>query len=105
MVHSSLYVQYSNFAVSSAAEAELGALFLNCKEGTIFRLILKELGHPQSATPVHCDNKTAVGMANNTIKRQRSRSMEMIYFWMVDQVNQGYYLIQWYPGQENLGDY
>jgi len=58
------------FVVSSAAEAELGALFLNCKEGKILRLILKELGHPQSATPVHCDNKTAVSIASNTIKRQ-----------------------------------
>ena len=58
------------FVVSSAAEAELGALFLNCKEGKIFRLILKELGHPQSATPVHCDNKTAGDIANNTIKIQ-----------------------------------
>ena len=71
----------------------------------IFRLILKELGHPQSATPVHCDNKTAVGIANNTIKRQRSRSMEMRYFWVADQATQGNYSIQWYPGQENLGDY
>ena len=91
--------------VVSSAEAELGALFLNWKEGKIFRLILKELGHPQCATPVHCDNKTAVGIANNTIKRQQSRSMEMRYFWVADQVTQGNYIIQWYPGQEKLGEY
>ena len=54
------------FVVSSAAEAELGALFLNCKEGMIFRLTLEELDHPQPRTPVHCDNATAVGIANNT---------------------------------------
>ena len=77
------------YVVLSAAEVELGTLFFNCKEGKIFRLILKELDHPQSATPVHCNNKTAVGIANNTIKRQRSRSMEMQYFWVADQVNQG----------------
>jgi hypothetical protein len=93
------------FIVSSAAETELGALFLNCKEGKIFCLILKELGYPQSPTLVHCDNKAAVSIANDTIKRQRSRSMEMRYFWVTDQVNQGNYLIQWYPGQDNLGDY
>jgi hypothetical protein len=29
------------FVVASATEAELGALFLNCKEGIIFRMILK----------------------------------------------------------------
>jgi len=31
------------FVVASAAEAELGALFLNCKEGIIFGLALEEL--------------------------------------------------------------
>jgi hypothetical protein len=56
--------------VASAAEAELGALFLKCKEGMIFCLSLEELGHPQPKTPIHCNNPTAVGIANNTIKRQ-----------------------------------
>jgi hypothetical protein len=45
--------------VASAAEAELAALFLNCKEGKIVRLILEELGHPQPPTPVHCDKKNS----------------------------------------------
>jgi hypothetical protein len=60
------------FTVASAAIAELGALFLNCREGKNIRLILEELGHPQPATPVHCDNATAAGIANNSIKKQRS---------------------------------
>jgi hypothetical protein len=34
------------FVVASAAEVELGALFLNCKKCMIFRLTLEELGHP-----------------------------------------------------------
>ena len=68
------------FVVASATEAELGAIFQNCKEGIIFRLTLEELGHPQPRTPVHCNNSTTVGIANNTIKRQQSRSMEMRYF-------------------------
>jgi hypothetical protein len=58
------------FVVASAAETELGALFLNCKEGMIFRLTLEEVGHPQPKTPIHCDNATAVGIANNTVNRQ-----------------------------------
>ena len=56
------------FVIRLAAEAELGALFLNCKEGIIFCLTLKELGHPQPKTPVHCDNATTIGIANNTVK-------------------------------------
>ncbi len=49
------------FVIASAAEAELGALFLNCKEGMIFKLTLEDLGHKKPKIPVHCDNATAVG--------------------------------------------
>ena len=56
------------FVVASAAEAELSALFLNCKEGIIFCLTVNELGHPQPKTPIHCNNATPVGIANNSIK-------------------------------------
>jgi hypothetical protein len=60
------------FVVTSAAEAELGALYHNCHTGVIFRLTLSDMGHPQPRTPVHCNNATVVGIANNTIKRHRS---------------------------------
>jgi hypothetical protein len=93
------------FVAASAAEAELGALFVNAKEGRVIRLILEELGHPQPPTPIHCDNSTAAGIANNTVKRQRSRSMEMRYFWIADQVARQQFDVRWHPGQENLGDY
>ena len=69
------------FVVAFAAEAELGAIFHNCQDGIIFRQTLEDLGHTQPQTPVHCDNATAVGIANNTVKRQRLRSMEMRFFW------------------------
>ena len=93
------------FVVASAAEAELGALFHNCQDGIIFRQTLTDLGHPQPKTPVHCDNATAVGIANNTVKRQRSRAMEMRFFWIGDKVAQDMYQVAWHPGQENLADY
>ena len=66
-----------SFVMASVAKAELGALFLNCKEGMISWLTLKELGHPQPKTSIHCDNATTVEITNNTVKHQRSRSMEM----------------------------
>jgi hypothetical protein len=68
------------FVVASVAEAELGALFHNCQDGIIFWQTLTNLEHPQPKTPVHCNNATAVGIANNTVKRQRSRAMEMRFF-------------------------
>ncbi len=47
----------------------------------------------------------AVGIANNTIKHQCLRSMEMQCFWICDKVSQDAYNIRWHPGQENLVDY
>jgi hypothetical protein len=63
------------------------------------------MGHPQPKTPVHCDHATAVGIANNTIKRQRSRAMEMSFFWIGDKVAHEMYALKWHPGQKNLADY
>ena len=58
------------FIAASAAEAELGALFFNTKKAKIMKLTLRELRHPQPTTPIHCDNATATGIANGTVKRQ-----------------------------------
>jgi hypothetical protein len=91
--------------VASAAEAELGALFMNCQEGMIFKATLEDLGHPQPKIPVHCNNPTAVGIANNTVKRQRLRAMEMKYFWTCEKDAQKVCLFKWHHGMENPADY
>jgi hypothetical protein len=38
--------------MSSAAEAEIGAVFINAKEGAVLRTTLEELGHHQPPTPL-----------------------------------------------------
>jgi hypothetical protein len=91
--------------VVSAAEAELGALFMNCQEGMIFKAALKDLGNPQPKIPVHCDNATVVGIANNTIKRQRLCAMEMKYFWTCEKDAQKVFSFKLHPGMENLANY
>ena len=91
--------------VASAAEAELAALFIDVKEGKIIRMTLEEMRHEQPPTPMHCDNITATGIANDTVKKQQSRSMEMRFFWITDQVKMGNFDVQWHPGQENRDDY
>jgi hypothetical protein len=73
--HVSLMIM--QFIVASTVEAKLGVLYHNCQTGMIFRLTLEEMGHKQPKTPVHCNNATSVDIANNSIKRQCLRSMEM----------------------------
>ena len=91
--------------VASAAEAELAALFIDAKEGKIIRMTLEEMGHKQPPTPMHCGNITATGIANDTVKKQRSQSMKTRFFWITDQVKMGNFDVQWHPGQENRADY
>ncbi|OEU23630.1 hypothetical protein FRACYDRAFT_233801 [Fragilariopsis cylindrus CCMP1102] len=58
--------------MSSAAEAEIGALFMNAKAIIPLRITCEELGHKQPATPMRTDNNTAEGIMNGTIKQNRS---------------------------------
>jgi hypothetical protein len=85
------------FVVASAAEAELGALFHNCQDGIIFHQTLADMGHLQPKMPVHCDNATAVRIANNTVKRQQSQLMEMRFFWVGGKVAEDMYALSWHP--------
>ena len=71
----------------------------------MLQLTLAEMGHPQPPTPIHCNNATAVGIANETVKKHRSRPMDMRYFYSCDQVKRQNFDVQWHPGLECLGDY
>jgi hypothetical protein len=93
------------FVVGLAAEAELGALYHNCQKGIVYREIFKDMGHPQPKTPVHWNNATAIGMANNMVKRQRFCSIEMRFFWVSDMCAQDMCKLSWHPDLEDLADY
>ena len=61
--------------MGSAAEAEVGGLYMNALELSPMRTTLEELDHPQPPTPLKTDNSTADGIMNKTIKqRQRNAS-------------------------------
>jgi predicted transposase YdaD len=63
------------------------------------------VGYPQPATPVQTDNSTTCGIANNNIKQQLSRKIDMRFYWVRDRVRQGQFNIHWKPGKVNLADY
>ena len=72
--------------MSSATEAETGGLFYNCKEATVLRQILTDMGHPQPATFIQTDNACAAGIVNDTVKQKRSKAMDMRFYWVKDRV-------------------
>ena len=91
--------------LSSAAEAEFGALFHNTKEVTPLHTTLEELGHPQPPTPVLVDNSTAVGLANDTVTQRCSRVIDMHFYWIRDRIKQNQFHVYWAPAHLNLADY
>lgn len=91
--------------LSSAAEAELGALFHNGKEACPLRITLAEMGHPQPATPIATDNNTASGIVNDTVKQKRSKAIDTHFYWIRDRVCQGQSKIFWSKGKTNRADY
>jgi hypothetical protein len=107
MMNGPVHVHCSIMAmiVSSAAEAETGGAYNNGKDAIPLRIALKEMGHPQPATPIECDNTTAVGIVNDPLRQRRSKAMDMRFYWIKDQQQQGQFQLYWHPGSTNRSDY
>ena len=92
--------------LSSAAEAELGALFHNGKEACLRGIArVEEMGHPQPATPMATERNTASGIATDTVKQKRSKAIHMRFYWIRDWVCQGHFHIYWSKGQTNCANF
>ena len=68
--------------MSSAAEAELGALYINASKAVPMRQLLVEMGHKQPKTPIQTDNTTVSGVVNNNIQPRRTKAMDMRFRWL-----------------------
>jgi len=91
--------------MSSAAEAELGAMFINAQKAIEERIILQEIGHEQPATPIQVDNSTAEGIINKRVQPKRTKAMDMRFHWLRDRINQKQFQCYWRPGSTNYADY
>jgi hypothetical protein len=91
--------------MSSAREAELGALFINAKLAVPMRHTLEEMGHPQGKTPIQTDNSTAHGVVNGKIQPTQTKAMDMRFYWLKDRETQNFFQFHWKPGKNNLADY
>jgi hypothetical protein len=50
-------------------------------------------------------HKLICGIANDNIKQQCSRAIDMRFYWVRDRVRQGQFHIHWKPGKVNLTNY
>ena len=91
--------------VSSAAETEYASLFIRGKSLLPLRHTLLDMDCIQPPTEIITDNVAALGIATNTCKLRRSKSMDMRYHWIRDRVHLKDFKIVWRPGHESIADY
>ena len=75
--------------MGSAAEAEISAGYMNGQYFVPIRTTLEEMGHPHTPTPIQVDNTMAASFANQAMKQKRSKSIDMIFYWLQDRTTQG----------------
>ena len=91
--------------MSSAAEAEIGALFINSRQAIPARVTVEELGHTQPPTPIQTDNTTALGFVSKNLQPKATKSADMRYWWMRDRADQKQFRYYWGKGESNRADY
>ncbi len=84
MVQFFYIAQLINSVMSSAAEAKLGAFYINaCKAIPQCQLLEEmEMGHPQPPTPMQTDNSTALGVVTSNIQQRQTKAMDMQFHWL-----------------------
>jgi hypothetical protein len=65
-----------------AAEAELGALYLNACKVVSCQTLLNKLGHKQPPTPIQTDNSSALGVVTNSILPRCTKAMDIRFWWL-----------------------
>jgi hypothetical protein len=97
-------LQIIKAVMSLAAEAKIGALYMNCHEAVPARHVLEFMGHKQPPTPMQTDNTTALGVVNKNVMK-KLKSMDMKYHWLRCRISQMQFKHYWAAGSTNLGDY
>jgi hypothetical protein len=91
--------------MSSAAEAEMDALYIMAREAVYMRIILEDMGHKQPPTPIQTNNAMAEAVVNAKIQPKRTKAMDMRFHWLRDRECQKQFKFYWRPGKQNYTDY
>jgi hypothetical protein len=98
------FAQIIKAVMSLAAKAEVGHLYINCREAIPTRHTLEFMGHPQPPTPLQTDNTTALGAVNNNVIK-KLKAMDIKYHRLHNGERQGQFQHYWAPDKEKNGNY
>ena len=88
--------------MTSAAEAEIGEMFINTQEAIPQQMTLVEMGHPQPRTPMQTDNYAAYSVVTNNVQPRITKAMDMRFHWLRCRGSQGQLRYYWRPGTADL---
>ena len=75
--------------MASAAEAEYGTIFVNTQIAVPIRTTLTEMGWKQGPAAIKVDNSTAVGITTKEFRQNKSKAMDMRFYWINERTEQG----------------
>ena len=91
--------------MTSAADAEIGALYINTRQAIPAKYQLEEMGHKQPPTPVQTDNTTALGFVTKDLNPKATKSTDMQHWFLRDKEDQQQFRYYWAAGKGNNADY
>ena len=91
--------------VSSAAEAETGALFHNTKMAIFIVKMLEALGHTRETVKIKSNNTTTEVFSNSTLKGKLTTTWDMRWWWLQDNTKSNQLIIYWDKCTNNKANY
>lgn len=91
----------------STMEAEYMALSDVTKEIVYFRKLIEEIGFPyyvKEATPVFCDNQSAIVLSKENMTNQRSKHVDIRFHFSREAQERKLINVQYIPTEENVAD-
>ena len=91
--------------MSSAAEAEIGAMYVNSRKSIPARQSLNEMGHHRPWTPMQNNNRAAHSVVTKNVQPKRTKVMNMSFHWLWFRDVQDQFRYYWRPGSQNWDYY
>jgi hypothetical protein len=89
----------------STCEAELYAEAAAIQEVLWLRGLLAELGlHVRTGSLVYGDNQSTLALSKNGVKSERTKHVDVKYFFITETVESGQVKLQWVPTQQQQAD-
>ena len=75
--------------MASAAEVEYGTIFVKAQTAVPIHTTLTEMGWKQGPTAIQVANSTAVGIEIKEFLQNKSKAMDMHFYWINEIIEQG----------------